>query len=70
MDEDGLYSTYCKTAFRPYDLAVTVFLLIAKHRLGKDSGIFSDGALTQWQDAHLLCLKELGYDLCLQEVIA
>ncbi|MGI4757765.1 MAG: hypothetical protein ACRYGF_13050 [Janthinobacterium lividum] len=70
MDEDGIYSTYCKTAFRPYDLAVTAFLLIAKHHLGKDFRIFSDGAPTQWQDAHLLCLEELGYDLCLQEVIA
>jgi hypothetical protein len=70
QDENGLYSSFCKTAFRPYDLAVTVFLLIAKHHLRDVFRIESDGDLKQWQDAQLLCRQELGYSLCLEEVVA
>ena len=31
---DGRVGGFCKTAFRPYDLAVTAFLVIARHHLG------------------------------------
>ena len=31
---DRMAGGFCKTAFRPYDLAVTAFLVIVKHHLG------------------------------------
>ena len=60
---EGLYFNCCKTAFRPYDLAVTAFLVVAKHHLGKRLLVHSDGEVPQWQDAMLLCELELGYGL-------
>ncbi len=60
-DEDGTFSNFCKIAFRPYDLAVTAFLLIAHHHLGSAMVVRSDGEQAQWNDACLLCQWELGY---------
>lgn len=60
-DERGMYFNFCKTAFRPYDLAVTAFLLIAKHYLGDDIVVSTDGEDAHWRDAKILCLMELGY---------
>ena len=60
-DENGVFSGACKTAFRPYDLAVTAFLLIAQHHLGSAMVVRSDGDQAQWDDACLLCQWELGY---------
>jgi hypothetical protein len=51
----------CKTAFKPYDLAATAFLVIAKHHLGADVRVFSDGTLEHWKDAMLLCQDVLGW---------
>ena len=42
-EPNGLYFDCCKTAFKPYDLAVTAFLVIAKHCLGSDLIVRSDG---------------------------
>lgn len=60
---DGLYFCFCKTAFRPYDLAVTSFLLIAKHHLGSSITITTDGEDAHWFDAKLLCQLSLNYGL-------
>lgn len=62
-DKRGLYFQFCKTAFRPYDLAVTAFLVIAKHRLGNQIVVSTDGEDEHWFDAKLLCQMELGYGL-------
>ena len=59
----GKYFDCCKTAFRPYDVAVTAFLIIAKHYLKDTIQIESDGEEEQWFDAKLLCQMELGYGL-------
>jgi hypothetical protein len=58
----GTCFSCCKTAFKPYDLAVTAFLIIAKHHLAKII-VRSDGGKPQWQDAQWLCQIELGYGL-------
>jgi hypothetical protein len=61
--ENGLYFNFCKTAFKPYDLAVTAFLVVAKHHLGSRIIVRSDGDDCHWQDAKWLCQLELGYGL-------
>lgn len=69
-DENGVFGGFCKTAFRPYDLAVTVFLLIAKRHLSKEARVETDGDAKQWEDAQLLCQTELCYSLTFEEVTA
>ncbi len=59
----GMYFDCCKTAFRSYDIAVTAFLIIAKHYFGNDVIVRSDGKIPQWQDAMVLCQLDLGYGL-------
>lgn len=61
LDEDGLVFDSCKTAFRPYDLAVTAVLIAAKHHLGEQIAIRSDGEAAQWTDAQALCDRLFGY---------
>ena len=58
--EDGLHSAFCKTAWQPYDLAVTAFLLIAKHHLPQIQ-VSTDGKDEQWSRARQLCHDVLGY---------
>jgi hypothetical protein len=60
-DEDGLYIDYVKTAFRPYDIAVTAALLVAKRHLGNGLIIQSNGGDEQWLDARRICQDVLGY---------
>lgn len=66
-DEDGLWFEFCKTAYKPYDLAVTSALIVLHHHLGalrpKQFKISSDGENTHWFDAALLCHRVLGYGL-------
>jgi hypothetical protein len=52
---------FCKTAYRPYDLAVTTFLIIAKHHMKKDIRVSSDGEIKDWWDAATICQNALGY---------
>ena len=59
--DSGLFVEGLKTAFRPYDIGATAFLLIAKRFLGDRLQVFSDGADTQWTDAKRLCQSVLGY---------
>lgn len=54
-------SAFIKTAFKPYDVAVTAALLIAKHYLREQIAIRSDGSDNQWADASQLCQTHLGY---------
>jgi len=62
----GTCFDFCKTAFKPYDWAVTAFLVIAKHYLKDRILVHSDGTSDNWQDARLLCQIELGYGLDFQ----
>lgn len=57
-----LFFECCKTAYRPYDLAVTAFLTIAKHHLGTDIIVSSDGELCHWIEGIELCRIYLGYE--------
>ena len=59
--KDGLFFDCTKTAFRPYDLAVITFLVIAKHYLGDKIKVKSDGEDCHWFDGKMLCQMELGY---------
>lgn len=59
--ENGYYFNCTKTAYKPYDLAVNVCLIIAKHHLKNQIIIHSDGDLLQWSDAIQLCEHFLGY---------
>ena len=60
-DDAGLCGEFVKTAFRPYDIAVTAALLIGKRHLGEDLVVNSNGADPQWRDAKELCQQALGY---------
>jgi len=60
---DGFAFGSCKTAFRPYDVAVTAFLVIAKHHLGNEIRVKSDGEDPNWFDAKQICQMELGYGM-------
>lgn len=62
-EEVGLYFEFCKTAYKPYDLAVIICLIIAKHHLKDEIIVSSDGMLEQWKDGMLICQKILGYGL-------
>lgn len=59
--ENGLYFDCCKTAYKPYDLAVQVCLIIAAHRLGDAIQVGSDGSMEAWENAIALCQEMLGY---------
>jgi len=53
----------CKTRQRQYDLAVMVFLIIAKHYLKNRLRIYSDGSIEEWYPAVKKCITILGYGL-------
>jgi hypothetical protein len=59
--ERGLFCEGVKTAFRPYDVAVTAALLIAKRHLHEQLVVHSNGRDAQWADARELCQRILGY---------
>lgn len=61
-NEKGLLFECCKTAYRPYDLAVTAFLIIMKQH---DSRIVvrSDGEEKDWLDGKIACNNVLGYGM-------
>ena len=61
--EVGRYFEFCKTAYKPYDLAVIICLIIAKHYLAEDILVASDGTLDNWRDGMLICQKILCYGL-------
>ena len=61
--EVGKYFQCTKTAYKPYDLAVTVCLVIAKHHLKEGIIVRSDGTMNNWHEAMQLCQHFLGYGL-------
>ena len=62
-DHPGLYFECCKTAFKPYDIAVTAALIVAKHYLGDQISVSSDGEEAQWFDGQMLCQTVLDYGM-------
>jgi len=61
MNTENGYFSCCKSAFKPYDLAILCVLIIAKHYLGNDLSIHSDGQQEEWMDGMLVCEQVLGY---------
>ena len=59
----GWQSNFCKTAYKPYDLAVTAFLIIAKHHIKEKIWIASDGETQHWADGRILCEQFLKYGI-------
>lgn len=59
----GKHFEFCKTAYKPYDLAVNVCLIIAKHHLGDQIIIKSDGEILNWRDGQEICQQFLGYGM-------
>lgn len=59
----GWQFNFCKTAYKPYDLAVTAFLIIAKHHLKEKIWIASDGETQHWADGRILCEEFLKYGI-------
>jgi hypothetical protein len=53
-------SDFCKTNGHPYDVVVTACLAIAKHRLGDDLEVSSDGETDDWARGVALASKILG----------
>jgi len=47
-------NSWCKTAEKPYDTAVTASLILAKKIFGEDIEIRSDGNWSDWQGGQLL----------------
>jgi hypothetical protein len=62
-DENGRYFYSCKTAFKPYDLAVQSVLLICKRHLGDCIVVSSGGSDFHWNDPRRFCFVHLGYRL-------
>lgn len=60
-EDNGLYGEHVKTGFRPYDVAVTSVLLVAKHCLRDQFVVHSNGGDAQWADAKRICQMVLGY---------
>ena len=59
---DGLHAYGCKTAFRPYDLAVTACLIVFNHHLGnRQFPVLCSTEPGHWADARDLVQETLGY---------
>lgn len=60
---------FCKTGYRPYDLAVTAFLLVAKFHLGDLLQVRSDGDVSEWTPAADLVERVLRLPVDLMGVL-
>ena len=60
-DDDGMIFKFCKTAQKPYDIAVCSALIIAKRYFGESIMISSDGDNEEWKESKALCQKILDY---------
>ena len=59
---DGKYFDFCNTEMKPYDLAVCVFLIIAKYYIGKELVVSSDGRFdNEWLPAFKIIAEHLDY---------
>lgn len=52
--------TFCKTAYKPYDIVVTACLAVAKEVFGDDIDIGSDGNADDWENGVKLAGQVLG----------
>lgn len=59
-DEHGRYSDFCKTARRPYDLAVQCSLIVLAHYFPAFK-VTSDGEQADWARAMEECQAVLGF---------
>jgi len=59
-DERGRYFDFCKTARKPYDLAVTASLIALQHHF-PEVGVSTDGTGDDWTAGLALCRSVLGY---------
>ena len=57
----NLYFSFCKTASKPYDLAVCCCLIVLKHHFGDTIRVSSDGGDVDWHPAVEACQQQLGY---------
>lgn len=53
--------SFCKTAMKPYDLAVMACLIVAKHHFGDAFRVSSDNDHEKWNPGRELCVRVLGY---------
>jgi len=60
-DESGKWFAFCKTAHRPYDMAVMCCLIVFKHHFGSKFVVSSDGDASDWEPAQTKCAEVLGY---------
>tara|TARA_R110002051_G_scaffold252068_1_gene311373 strand:- start:125 stop:595 length:471 start_codon:yes stop_codon:yes gene_type:complete len=60
-DDNGLIFKFCKTAQKPYDIAVCSALIIAKRYFDQSIMISSDGDNAEWKESKALCQEILGY---------
>ena len=60
-EKDGKYFSFCKTAYKPYDICVIACLIALKHHLGDNIVVSSDGENKDWIEARNLCQETLGY---------
>jgi hypothetical protein len=61
VSADGVDFNFCKTAQKPYDIAVTASLIHAKKVFGDNIKISSDGDWSDWEGGQLL--YESVYDV-------
>lgn len=61
-DEGGGFA-FCKTARKPYDLAVCAVLLVVNKFAGKIVEVASDGTRDEWADAKAFAERVLGEEL-------
>ncbi len=61
-DEDDIFS-FCKTAYKPYDVVVVACLAAAKDRLGDNIKVSSDGDRPDWDEGVALASEALGREI-------
>lgn len=67
-DQQGEAFSFCKTAQKPYDVAVCAVLIAAKAWFGSDIKVSSDGDEQDWEDGLELAESLLGYTAGFEEV--
>lgn len=56
----GRFFSFCKTARKPYDLAVTASLLLLQAHFGPSVAVSSDGGPVEWAPARELVTRVFG----------
>lgn len=52
----------CKTAYKPYDIAVCLALIMAKKRFGPGIEVSSDGSAVEWKEAFEVAAQVFSVD--------